>query len=222
MRVIKERTYTKKILSFFIGLLVGWILYLFVMTMVLPFNEPDGTLPDNFGLISLILSLVTMIIYSIISEFNYLKRLELTTQSLLSNITIFKKREKKLLSKADAVIHNFLQHESDVHKSVSASRGGTNPPKNGADTLSLSDLKVTFENYPELKSDYHIAKILNQIEESQNMITNSKLTYNQYVTYYNSAICNFPAIMFSGLWKLKPLSFFEDYNVDDEDDLPKI
>lgn len=214
MRVIKERTYTKKLLSFFVGLLIGWFLYLIVMAMVIS----GDTIPDKLGILAFFLSLVTMIIYSILSEFNYLKRLEQTTKALLSNITVFKKREKKLLSKAEEVIYNFFQHESDVHKSVSASRGGTKNLGTELENVSLSKLKVTFENYPELKSDKHISKILNQIEESQNVITDSKLVYNQYVTYYNFAISSFPAIIFSGLWKLKPLAFFEDYN--DDDDLP--
>lgn len=57
---------------------------------------------------SLVLSFITMLIHMVIGEYNYLKRLELTTTSLHSNISVFKERENKLLSKAEEIISKFL------------------------------------------------------------------------------------------------------------------
>lgn len=157
-----------------------------------------------------------MIIYEVVAEYNYLKKLELTTASLYSNISIYKGREKKLLSKAEEIISGFLQHESDIQKSVVASRGENSVKLiNNKENISLTNLKVTVENYPNLKSDKHICKILNQLEDSQDTILNSKLLYNEYVTYYNSAIANFPAVSLSSLWKLKPLEFYVDDEFDE-------
>ncbi|ENK0839693.1 LemA family protein [Clostridium botulinum] len=142
--------------------------------------------------------------------------MELTTASLYSNISIYKGREKKLLSKAEEIISSFLQHESDIQKSVVASRGENSVKLiNNKENISLTNLKVTVENYPNLKSDKHICKILNQLEDSQDTILNSKLLYNEYVTYYNSAIANFPAVSLSSLWKLKPLEFYVDDEFDE-------
>jgi LemA protein len=214
MKVIKERTYTKKLLSFIIGSVMGWFFYLLIVSMFISSEE----IPDKYAILAFFLSVLTMVIYSIVSEYNYLKRLEFTASSLLSNITIYKKREKKLVSKAEEVIAKFLKHESDVQKAVAATRSGTEKAADELENLSLTNLKVTVENYPDLKSDKHISTILDQIEESQNAIAQSKLLYNQYVTYYNTAIYSFPANIFSGIWKLKPLAFYED-QIDDDDDL---
>ncbi|WP_028777276.1 LemA family protein [Shimazuella kribbensis] len=206
MKVIKERTYTKKLLSFIIGVVIGLFFYLFIVAMFISSEE----IPDKYAILALVLSLLTMVIYSLTSEFNYLKQLEFTMSSLLSNITVYKKREKELASKAEEVIVKFLKHESDIQKSIAASRSGTEKVADELENLSLTNLKVTVENYPNLKSDKHISTILNQIEESQNTILESKLLYNQYVTYYNSTIYSFPANIFSGIWKLKPSAFYED------------
>lgn len=215
MKAIKERTYAKKLFSFIVGTILGWFFYLIVAAMF----TPDGhDIPDLYGIIAFGASVLTMVIYMVFSEFNYLKRLELQSKSLISNISVFKKREQKLLQKTEAIVFKFLEHESDVQKSVAASRGGNSKKtETKLKNSSLSNLKVTLENYPELKSDKHISKILDQIEESQNGILNSKLVYNQCVTYYNSTIVSFPAVIFSGLWNLKPLSFYEDQNIDDDD-----
>lgn len=211
MKKIKEKTYIKRLVSFIIGFIIAWFFYGLFLA---PGGEEEMT--DAQMTIAAVLSLLTMIIYELIVEFNYLKRLELTTDSLLSNISVYKERERKLLSKAEEIITRFLLHESDIQKSVASLRSGNKAePINNTEAKSLSELKVTVENYPDLKSDKHISKILNQLEESENTILNSKLLYNEYVTYYNSGIVSFPATLLSGLWKLKPLQFYIDNEIDE-------
>ena len=211
MKKIRERTHVKKIMAFLIGLIILWFFYLVVFAII----DGAGPISDMQGGIAGILSLITMIIYEILAEYNYLKRLELITASLYSNISNYKERESKLLSKAEQFILEFLQHESDMHKSVASIRSG-NGVKTICDeeTISFKDLKLTVENYPDLKSDKHISKILNQLEDSENAILNSKLLYNEYVTYYNTAIVSFPVSLLSGLWKLKMLQFYVDKDSD--------
>ncbi len=212
MKKIKERTYIKRLISFIVGFFVGWLLYLFIFAGM----SGEEEISNIQGLITGLLSLATMITYQITAEYNYLKRLELTTASLYSNISVFKDRESKLLSKAEKFVLKFLNHESDVQKSVASLRGGSSANSVNEEALSsLAGLKVTVENYPELKSDKHVSKILDQLEESQNTILNSKLLFNEYVTYYNSAIVSFPSVLLSGLWKLKPLQFYVDNDIDD-------
>ncbi|MBR0596916.1 LemA family protein [Sinanaerobacter chloroacetimidivorans] len=207
LKRIKERTYARKLLSFIVGLIIGWVFYLFIFAV---FTEGDQEIPDKFVYLSMILSFFTMVIYSIFSDFNYLKRLQLTTSALYNNMSFYKKREKELLTKSEGIISKFLNHESDIQKTVAMSRAG-NPEFNYNTELgSLSDLKVTIEKYPDLKADKHITNALAQIEESQNIILNSKLMYNDYVTYYNSAIISFPAVLFSGFWDLTPMEFYAD------------
>ncbi|EPY6472994.1 LemA family protein [Clostridium sporogenes] len=211
MKRIKERTYITRLLSFIVGIFIGWFFY----CCVWPIGDAEE-LTDRQMIITFILSFLTMIIYQIIAEYNYLKRLQLTTASLYNNISIYEGREKKLLSKAEEIISNFLHHESDIQKSVSSSRQQREVKLiNNKDDICLTNLKVTVENYPNLKSDKHTAKILNQLEESQNTILNSKLIYNEYVTYYNSDIVNFPSSLLAGVCKFKPLQLYGNDELDE-------
>lgn len=211
MHHIKERSYLKKFGTFAVGILIGWLFFIFIFSFVTP-GEWE-VLPDFYSTLSVILSFVSMSIYLVVSEYHYLKNLEVTTTSLRSNISIYKEREYKLLSKAEEFIRKYLVHEGEIHKSVASSRGKQGVlPEIMEELLSLNDLKVTIESYPSLKADKHISTILNQLEESQNMILRSKLLYNEYITYYNSAIIGFPAILFSKKWQLKPLEFYVDHD----------
>ncbi len=219
MKKIKERTYLKKFSTFIIGLVLGWFVFLFIFAS----GEGVEPLTDFQGKLAWACSLLTMIIFELVSEFNYLKKLELTSASLKSNISVYKERERKLLSKAEEIVFKFFQHESDIQKSVTSLRSGklqegySEEKDNNGSVISLKDLKVTVESYPDLKSDNHISKILNQLEESQNIIMNSKVRYNEYVSYYNVGIASFPSTILSGLWKLKPLKFYVDDDIDDID-----
>lgn len=207
IRKIKERTYGFKLLSFALGLVLGWFIFLLIFSIFTPEEEE---LSDKCCYISLILSFLSMIIYTIISDYNYLKRLEITTNSLYSNISIYKKREKQLLIKSQEVISQFLVHESDIQKTVATSRNDSIEKLCHSKIKTLNDLKLTIEKYPDLKADSHIHNLLIQIEESENTVLNSKLKYNEYVTYYNSAMVSFPAVMFATKWKLKPLELYVD------------
>lgn len=94
----------QKLLSFIIGFVIGWFFYLFIVAMLI---SSEG-IPDKYVILTLVLFLPIMVIYSITSEFNYLKQLVFATTSLRSNITVYKKREKKLISKRKKLLFNFL------------------------------------------------------------------------------------------------------------------
>ncbi len=212
IKKIRERTYLKRFITFAAGCLVGYIFYICIFCIVTP---EEVELSQKYDNLSMIFSLVTMIFYMIISEFNYIKKLEITVKALYSNISIYKKHENELISKAEKIVSKFLYHESDIQKSIASSRSESIEATNHQENLStLTGLKITLENYPELKGDKHISSLLSQLEEAQNKISYSKLTYNTYVSYHNTAIINFPAVIFSGLWKLSPLDFYIDKDFD--------
>jgi LemA protein len=218
---ISEKTYLKRLVSFILGIFIGWLFFIFIFAMFEsePFTDSSGEMTDFSSMLALLTSLLVMVLYGILSEYNYLKKLELTCESLLSNITVYKKRETTLLKKAWKIISNFLGHEGDIQKTVAQTRTGTTDSSDDKKWgKKFNNLKLVVENYPELKSDKHIMKILKQVEESQNIILNGKLDHNRYVTYYNTAIVSFPAMLFIGLWKLKKLDLYvDDVGEEDED-----
>ncbi|WML34341.1 LemA family protein [Clostridium sp. OS1-26] len=207
MKKIRERTYNGKIFSFIFGLIIGFFMVLCIFAII----NSDKEISDVQGIISFILALISIIVYEILREYYYLKRLELTISSIYSNINIYKERESKLLLKVKNSHPNFSHHESDIQNTV-ASYGSQNDLNEiyNKNQISLNDLEDIIEILPNLNSNPHISNILNKIEELQNAILGSKLLYNEYVTYYNSAIISFPSMLFVGLWKLKTLQFYGD------------
>jgi LemA protein len=71
--------------------------------------------------------------------------------------------------------------------------------------VSVSNLGLTVEQYPQLRSIQGYLSILDELSVTQNRITTAQLRYNEVVAQYNIQIAQFPGILFSQ----KPLPFFE-------------
>ena len=56
----------------------------------------------------------------------------------------------------------------------------------------ISQIKVTMEAYPDLKADTSFAKLITEIEWSENRIRVAIMDYNQAVAAYNTKIKTFP------------------------------
>ena len=205
MKKIRERTYNSKMFLFIFESILGFFVFLFIFAII----NDDKEISEAQGIISFILAFISVIVYEILIEYYYLKKLELTISLIYSNINIYKERESKLLLKVKKLYSEFSHHESDIQKAVTSYRSQNNLNEiYNKDQIPLSDLEDIVETFPNLNLDSHISNILNQIEELQNAILDSKLLYNEYVTYYNSAIISFPSVLFIRLWKLKALQFY--------------
>ena len=51
------------------------------------------------------------------------------------------------------------------------------------------------ETYPELKSNEHTQKLLNQIEQTENAKLKARMTYSEAAAKYNAKIHSFPIVM---------------------------
>lgn len=212
MKKIRERTYNSKMFSFIFGLIIGFFMFLCIFSII----NGDKEISDVQAIISFILALISIIVYEVLREYYYLKRLELTISSIYSNINIYKERESKLLLKIKNSHSKFSHHEGYTQNTVASygSENNLNETYN-KDQIPISDLEDIVEILPDLNSNPHISNIVNKIEELQNAILDSKLLYNEYVTYYNSAIISFPSMLFVGLWKLKTLQFYGDNEINE-------
>lgn len=65
------------------------------------------------------------------------------------------------------------------------------------------------ENYPQLKADAHISKLMDELSDTENRIMYARQAYNDAVTAYNTAREVFPAVMIAGWFGMTPASLFE-------------
>lgn len=74
---------------------------------------------------------------------------------------------------------------------------------------SLSRLLVIMENYPQLKSDQTIARLMDELSGTENRIAVERSRYNEIVTSYNTKIKIFPTSIAANLLGYKERSLFK-------------
>jgi len=76
-------------------------------------------------------------------------------------------------------------------------------------TDSLGTLRMSFENYPELKSDGPIENAMSELAEIEANISAARRFYNDNVTNLNNAVETFPSSVLATSLKIKQYPYFE-------------
>lgn len=72
----------------------------------------------------------------------------------------------------------------------------------------LSRLLVTVERYPELKANANFQELQVQLEGTENRITVERRKFNESVQQYNTAVKQFPTVIYSGFLGFKERPYF--------------
>ena len=76
-------------------------------------------------------------------------------------------------------------------------------------TDSLGNLRMSFENYPNLKSDGLIENAMSELAEIEANISAARRFYNDNVTNLNNAVETFPSSVLATSLKIKQYPYFE-------------
>ncbi|MFB6357337.1 MAG: LemA family protein, partial [bacterium] len=119
-----------------------------------------------------------------------------------SNIEVSLKKRADLLPNLVEVVKNYLDHEDELLKKLSKIReqsaGDSSFTTETADQVlqleqsALEDLSSVAEEYPELKSDENVSKLIGQLVALENEVALMREGYNRDVERYNVRIGKFP------------------------------
>ncbi len=72
----------------------------------------------------------------------------------------------------------------------------------------LSRLLVVSERYPDLKATSNFQSLQAQLEGTENRISVERGRFNEAVQVYNSAVRQFPTVLFAGVFGYQPRAYF--------------
>jgi len=73
----------------------------------------------------------------------------------------------------------------------------------------LANLFAVAENYPQLKADENFRKLQDELSDLENKIAAARRFFNNAVAEYNTAIQQFPAVLFSSALSFTAAQMFE-------------
>lgn len=166
-----------------------------------------------------------------VSVYNGLIALRNRFKNAFAQIDVQLQRRYDLIPNLVETAKGFLRHEKETLQAVTEARNtalaaakaaGGNPADaaaigrlsaaEGALGSALSRLMVVCEAYPELKSDRHMAQVMEELSSTENKIAFARQAYNDAVTAYNNGRETFPSSLVAGVCGFAPAELLRTEN----------
>ncbi|MFA6519062.1 MAG: LemA family protein [Candidatus Shapirobacteria bacterium] len=130
-------------------------------------------------------------------ETQYQRRFDLIP-NLVKSVEGIMKQEQKIFGDLAAARANYAGATTVDAKSAAASQVES----------TLGRLLVIMENYPELKSNESVNRLMDELAGTENRIAVERQRFNESVTQYNLSVKRLPGSLIAGMFGFNPRSFF--------------
>jgi LemA protein len=126
-------------------------------------------------------------------------------------------RRNDLIPNLVESVKGIMQQEQEVFGRIADSRaklaGAATPEQRmqaaNEQSAALARLLVVMENYPQLKSNESLARLMDELSGTENRIAVERMRYNEKVQAYNTLRRSFPSNVTAGLFGFKEHALFD-------------
>lgn len=126
-------------------------------------------------------------------------------------------RRNDLIPNLVETVKGFAAQEQKVFSDIADSRAKLAGAQTPADTIeaanqqssALARLLAIVENYPQLKSDTHFARLMDELSGTENRIAVARGRYNAKIQEYNTLRRRFPSNITAKMFGFKEYPYFE-------------
>ena len=163
-----------------------------------------------------------------VSVYNGLVALRNQIKNAFAQIDVQLQRRYDLIPNLVETAKGFLKHERETLQAVTEARNAAmsaakaasaNPTSasaiaglgaaEGALGGALSRMMLVAEAYPDLKSDRHMAQLMEELASTENKVAFARQAYNDTVMVYNTKRESFPAVMIAGTFGFEAMKQLE-------------
>lgn len=168
------------------------------------------------GLITLLV--IGAIVLFAITIYNRLVALRQRRNNAFSDIDVQLEQRYNTLPNMVEVVKGYAAHEKGVFEQVTNARASVKQSSRmGEDrfaaeqslTTAIMGLYAVAEAYPALKADANFMRLQNEMTDLENKISAARRFFNSATSEYNTAIQQFPAVLFAGALGFHHEPFFE-------------
>ena len=162
------------------------------------------------------LIVIALIVVFAIFTYNRLVTLRQAWKRAFADIDVQLKQRQDLVPNLVETVKGYASHESSVFIRVTEARAaamrantvGEKSAAEGALTGALGNLMAVAENYPQLKANENFLSLQSELADLENKIAAARRFLNNAVAEYNSAIQQFPGVLFAGAMSFTPAEMF--------------
>ncbi|MGB4107556.1 MAG: LemA family protein [Alphaproteobacteria bacterium] len=156
-------------------------------------------------------------VFLLISIYNRLVALRQNRRQSFADIDVQLKQRFDLVPQLVETVKAYAAHEKSVFEKVTAARAGVKAAKNidqrveaeNALTRAMVDLYAVAENYPDLKANANFQQLMSELSDIENKLAAARRFFNNATAELNTAIEQFPAVLFTALLGFHKEEFFE-------------
>ncbi|WP_169778162.1 LemA family protein [Campylobacter curvus] len=158
-----------------------------------------------------------VLVFAIIGIYNSLVGKKNQMLNIEAGVDAQLKRRYDLLPNLVAAAKEYLSHERGLLEAITELRSSAQNARTSEEKFNLNNqlsqllngLKVTIENYPDLKANQNILHIQSTLSEIEEQISAARRAYNSSVEVYNNAIEMFPSNLIANSFGFKKAAFFD-------------
>ena len=149
--------------------------------------------------------------------YNRLVGLNNQVKNAWRQIDVQLKRRHDLIPNLVEVVKDYMSYEQETLQKVIQARNqavGAHSPEEaiaaeGVLGGALGKLFALMENYPDLKANENVARLMEELSATENKISFSRQFYNDSVMALNNAVQSFPSNIVAGLFGFREATYFE-------------
>jgi len=131
-----------------------------------------------------------------------------------ASIDVMLKKRFDLIPNLYDLVKQYMEHEKTLLENIvwirnEASKGNMTAETNQKMEEVMKQLKVSVENYPDLKANQNFLQLQATLNEVEEQISAARRTYNANVTEFNTYIQIFPVNIVAAIFRTKKYNLFE-------------
>ncbi len=163
------------------------------------------------------LILLIILIFWVIMKYNILVTLKNQVTNAWKQIDIQLKRRHDLIPNLVSTVKGYMEFEQDTLRQVIEARNAAasakgvaqSAVKEGELTQALSRLFALVENYPELKANENVQRLMEELTTTENTVSFARQFYNDISTKFNITQQTFPGNLIANAFNFKLVELFE-------------
>ena len=149
--------------------------------------------------------------------YNRLVGLKNQVRNAWRQIDVQLKRRHDLLPNLVEVVKDYMSYEQETLQKVIQARNQAVSAHNPEEAIAaegvlggaLGKLFALMENYPDLKANENVARLMEELSATENRISFSRQFYNDSVMTLNNAVQSFPSNFVAGMFGFREATYFE-------------
>ena len=165
----------------------------------------------------IVVGIAAALLVWVVGIYNGLVRVKNQVANAWRQIDVQLKRRHDLIPNLVETVKDYMSYEQETlrqviearNKAAAATGPATAIPAEAALTGAVGRLFALMENYPQLKANETVSRLMEELATTENKIAFARQFYNTNVLDYNNRIGTIPSSIIAGMFGFTPEEFFE-------------